>query len=136
MRNNHDIWKLPIDKNFTIGLHLFATHKQMLKFCNKVNYHVTKDTLAIYQPIEHAANIEGVIVGTPLLGVFCFNKEHINYNILSHEASHAGIDCMRRIKEIKSLNIGDGINDIEESLCYYIGDISESLIKLLKEYIS
>jgi hypothetical protein len=131
---NHDIFTMPVG-NYVVGLHLFDTQKRMLNFCKKADYSVTKDTYAIYQPIEYTANIEGILVDCPLIGTFVFCKEHLNHNIITHEAAHAGIDCMRTIKKIELLKLKDGINDMEENLCYYIGDISGSLFNLLGDYL-
>ena len=130
----HDIFKLFVG-NYVIGLHLFDTQKQMLNFCKRADYNVTKDTYAIYQPIEYVANIEGILVDCPLIGTFVFCKERLNYNVIIHKAAHAGIDWMRTIKKVEVLKLKDGINDVEESLCYYIGDISQSLFNLLGGYL-
>ena len=123
---------LKVHHYFTIAVHIFKTRRKMLNFANRNEYSCGKDTMAMYQPCDWWVNKNNILIKVPLLGELLFNSQDVNSNIIVHEGSHAGMDCIRQINKYKVLDIEE-INDREEALCYYIGDISEMVFTLFKE---
>ena len=136
MNKNHIIKELSIKNGWKLGVHLFTTQKRMIKFGESIGDPIDdgKKVWALYQSHVHFYNVNGILVRLPYLGDILFNKEHFSTEILAHECCHLAIDAFRNIED-KKVEISTEVDNAEEDFCYLLGEVTQEVWSLIKEYI-
>lgn len=134
--------KYKIRKNDYYQVFVFDTRKEMYDFVDKkekktLERDYNARTLCFYNNYYSVETNELVKTGN-IHGYLFFNEEHLTFDAISHEATHAVLGYIGRelpevLKFIRKFKYNDLSSDAiiyEELVCYMIGHMSNDIISV------